>query len=198
MSFDPRAWSEALRRYPAVRAPLRWLYRWLWMAPRRLRAARALRQAPLNAAPPPGPARADLGSCLCRQEHLQKDFYRYWCARLGQAPRYHRKQWEYVYVLQALWERGLLAPGRSGLGFGVGREPLAAVMAASGCRILATDQETSGRGAETWAGGGMLARGLHWYRTHSRLRGHSGTCKARQPEIRRRCRRHTRREWRCW
>ena len=34
----------------------------------------------------------------------------------------------------------MLAPGRRGLGFGVGKEPLAALFASYGCEIVATDQ----------------------------------------------------------
>src|SRR5262249_43993209 len=42
-------------------------------------------------------------------------------------------------ITQALEERGFLRDGRTGLGFAVGREPLASHFAARGCRILATD-----------------------------------------------------------
>jgi len=51
----------------------------------------------------------------------------------------HRKMWEWLYIAEALSERGMLQPGRRGLGFGVGREPLVAAFAATGCRVVATD-----------------------------------------------------------
>jgi SAM-dependent methyltransferase len=54
-------------------------------------------------------------------------------------PFYHRKEWEYVYIMQVLHEAGMLRAGRSGLGFGVGHEPLVALIAAHGCSVLATD-----------------------------------------------------------
>jgi SAM-dependent methyltransferase len=52
----------------------------------------------------------------------------------------HRKLWEWCYIAQALWERGLLAPGKRGLGFAVGKEPLSALFAELGCLIVASDQ----------------------------------------------------------
>ena len=59
----------------------------------------------------------------------------------------HRKMWEWLFIAEALRERGLLAPGRAGLGFGVGQEPLVALFAAEGCDLVATDQphERGGR-----------------------------------------------------
>lgn len=50
-----------------------------------------------------------------------------------------RKFWEWCAISQALDERGMLEPGRTGLGFAVGTEPLASFFASRGCRILATD-----------------------------------------------------------
>jgi hypothetical protein len=51
----------------------------------------------------------------------------------------HRKQWEWVYILQSLQVNGCLEPGKYGLGFGVGTEPISAIAAKRGARILATD-----------------------------------------------------------
>ena len=53
----------------------------------------------------------------------------------------HRKMWEWLFICQALSERDMLRPGRRGLGFGVGREPLVPLFAALGCEIVATDLE---------------------------------------------------------
>ena len=36
----------------------------------------------------------------------------------------HRKMWEWLFIAEALRERGMLAAGRRGVGFGVGQEPL--------------------------------------------------------------------------
>lgn len=65
------------------------------------------------------------GSRACRQADFETPWFSYWAEALGAHPAYHRKLWEVVYICQALHERGLLTEGRRGLGFGVGREPLA-------------------------------------------------------------------------
>lgn len=51
----------------------------------------------------------------------------------------HRKEWEFIYIYQALKERGVLKIGSKGLGFAVGKEPLPSVFANEGSNILATD-----------------------------------------------------------
>lgn len=79
------------------------------------------------------------GGALCRQELFEQPFFHFWCGRIGEEVRYHRKQWEFVFIAQAAWERGLLAPGRRALGFGVGTEPLSALFAAHGVKVTATD-----------------------------------------------------------
>lgn len=84
-----------------------------------------------------------LRSCQCTQAQLQSETFQAWCARLRERPmRMHRKVWEYCYIAQALHERGMLRPGRRGLGFAVGEEPLSAMFAAFGCEIVATDLDT--------------------------------------------------------
>jgi hypothetical protein len=80
-----------------------------------------------------------LASGLCRQIHFSTDEFRYWTRALGGVPIMHRKQWEYFYVVQALFEQGMLVPGKKGLAFAVGREALPALFAKYGCEILATD-----------------------------------------------------------
>lgn len=79
----------------------------------------------------------------CSSHHHLYECYPYWCAQIKEAPRYHRKQWEFVYIAQALWERGMLKPGMKGLGFGVGQEPLVALFASHGCTITATDMDSN-------------------------------------------------------
>ena len=55
----------------------------------------------------------------------------------------HRKTWEYIYISQALYERGMLNKGKRGLGFAVGREPLPSLFASYACDIMATDLDLS-------------------------------------------------------
>lgn len=78
-------------------------------------------------------------SSACRQDCFEQPWFAGWVTRLGGRPAYHRKQWELVYIAQALWERDLLTPGSRGLGFGVGRDALSALFAAHGCDIVSTD-----------------------------------------------------------
>jgi len=62
----------------------------------------------------------------------------------------HRKMWEWLFIAEALSERGLLEPGRRGLGFGVGKEPLVALFASYGCEVLATDQPPEQAATSGW------------------------------------------------
>ena len=73
-------------------------------------------------------------SQVCTQSQFYEPAYVYWCGQFREAPRTHRKQWEFCYILQALSVRGKLSPEVRGLGFGVGEEPLAALFAARGVR----------------------------------------------------------------
>jgi hypothetical protein len=74
--------------------------------------------------------------------------------------RYHRKLWEFCYIVQALYERDMLRAGRSGLGFAVGEEPLPALFASHGCEITATDLESHDPRAQVCADTNQLAAGL--------------------------------------
>lgn len=80
-----------------------------------------------------------LRSNVCHQAQLESEPFRAWTRRIGTPFKLHRKLWEFCYIAQALHERGMLAPGRRGLGFGVGREPLVSLFAGFGCEIVATD-----------------------------------------------------------
>lgn len=81
-----------------------------------------------------------LKSSACTHRQLQSDAFRAWAVRMGENPdKIHRKSWEWCYIAQALEERDMLRPGRRGLGFAVGQEPLTALFASRGCHVLATD-----------------------------------------------------------
>lgn len=84
-----------------------------------------------------------LQSCMCSQAQLESAAFQEWGRLLGERPLHmHRKVWEYCYITQALAERDQLRPGRRGLGFAVGLEPLASFYASQGCEIVATDLQT--------------------------------------------------------
>jgi hypothetical protein len=101
-----------------------------------------------------------LKSQVCTLASLESPALRVWSERLrplwdpeGTDPKVmivHRKMWEWLYICEALAERDMLRPDRSGIGFGVGKEPLVAVFAARGCRILASDLQPETAAAQGW------------------------------------------------
>jgi hypothetical protein len=100
-----------------------------------------------------------LRSQLCSAESLRSPALVTWADRLRplwaaagdqRAVMLHRKMWEWLFIAEALHERGMLAQGHRGLGFGVGQEPLVALFAAEGCEIVATDQPHDAAVASGW------------------------------------------------
>ncbi|NOG72849.1 cyclopropane-fatty-acyl-phospholipid synthase family protein [Roseicella sp. DB1501] len=108
---------------------------------------------------PQAPAPAGLTSRTCRQADIEGPWVRHWCRALGTTPFYHRKLWEDCYILQVLWEAGLLQPGRRALGFAVGEEPLPAILASHGVEVLATDIAAEDARAQDWIATGQHGRG---------------------------------------
>ena len=98
-----------------------------------------------------------LRSCLCSEAQLNSPAFRFWAHALDQPWRLHRKLWEFCFVCQALYERGMLQEGRRGLGFAVGEEPLPALFASHGCNVVATDLEATDQRAQVWADTAQLA-----------------------------------------
>ncbi len=99
-------------------------------------------------------------SQVCTESQFYEPAYRYWCGQFREAPRTHRKQWEFCYILQVLSVRGKLSPEFRGLGFGVGEEPLAAVFAARGVEVTATDLAVEQAAEVGWAQSGQHAKML--------------------------------------
>ena len=92
-----------------------------------------------------------LTSRACRQADCGAE-YAAWLDRLGLDRVFSRKYWEYTAIARALEAAGMLADGRRGVGFGVGREPLVAAMAVRGCVVVATDLDAGDPRAASWAG----------------------------------------------
>ena len=90
-------------------------------------------------------------SQLCNMEFFGLPLFQYWMELLKIPPCFHRKYWEYVYIAQALYENGMLKPGKKGLGFACGKEPLPALFASMGCEILATDLDVNDARSTKWA-----------------------------------------------
>ena len=68
-------------------------------------------------------------------------------------------QWEFYYVYRTLTLLGAVGPGKSGLTFGVGKEPLPSAFAALGANVLGTDMPPDEKGAAGWASGNQYAAG---------------------------------------
>lgn len=110
-----------------------------------------------------------LTSMVCRYDHFLTGWFAKWATAFrghaglpgGSSDLWpaHRKAWEWCSIMQALDERGLLRPGRSGCGFAVGTEPLPSLMAAHGADVLATDRPVDD-GAKAWAATNQHATSL--------------------------------------
>ncbi|MEX3999105.1 hypothetical protein AB4Y38_09435 [Paraburkholderia sp. EG285A] len=61
------------------------------------------------------------------------------CRVINHPRQFHRKLWEWVFILHHLEQAGALKEGSRGLGFGVGLERLPSVFAARGVTVVATD-----------------------------------------------------------
>ena len=110
-----------------------------------------------------------LRSSLCTEASLTSDRFVRWAERIrpawdhagsGLPVLIHRKLWEWLFIIEALSERGMLLPGRRGLGFGVGNDPLPSLFASLGCEIVATDLDVAQATEAGWVAGGQHAAAL--------------------------------------
>lgn len=109
----------------------------------------------------PPPALVTLRCQACTRAQLESPAFRYWASRLGELPgMLHRKLWEWCFITQALYERGMLQEGRSGLGFAVGNEPLTGLFAKLGCSIVASDVGEEIARKEGWVDTNQHANGF--------------------------------------
>lgn len=92
-----------------------------------------------------------LNSRLVLQRECETDDYKEFCGLINEVPRIHRKQWEFWMIYDALRNDGMLKPGKRGVVFGVGNEPLPALFAKMGCEIVATDQTAELAVAQGWS-----------------------------------------------
>lgn len=89
-------------------------------------------------------------SSVCCYEHFTQPWYKHWAAVLGQPtdvhpdrPTSYRKIWEWAALLETMRARGMLEPGKRGLGFAVRQERLPSIMAAHGVSVVATDLDVA-------------------------------------------------------
>ena len=80
-----------------------------------------------------------LKSKASTQADMESAWASYWCGQLKVPLVFHRKLWEYAYVLQTLYDHGMLQEGKRGLGFGCGQEPLPSYLAKAGVKVTITD-----------------------------------------------------------
>jgi hypothetical protein len=107
------------------------------------------------------PSLEDPMSQLCTSEQMEGAFYTSLCAELGISHVIrHRKVWEFAFILAVLKREGVLAPGRRGLGFGTGTEPLPSVFAKYGVEVVATDAPADLDFSTAWAETDQWTRGL--------------------------------------
>jgi len=92
-----------------------------------------------------------LNSSICKEIHFNTSWFVKWTNEIKEEYRLHRKLWEFAYIIQALYERGMIKNGKKGLGFAVGTEPLPAIFARHGCFITATDIEPEVGEQKGWA-----------------------------------------------
>jgi SAM-dependent methyltransferase len=97
--------------------------------------------------------------CIAKQEHWETEWYQRWHQKMKVQGLPNRKTWEQSVIAQALHERGALREGATGIGFGVGLEPLPCLFAACGATVLATDQEPNApKAREYWLTTGQMAK----------------------------------------
>ena len=110
---------------------------------------------------PDVPRHVSLGGRICRQDDIENPWLWHWCRMLRIAPLYHRKIWEDCYVPQAIWEAGLLEPGRRALGFAVGTEVMPSFLASRGLDVVATDLTEGDQRSEGWRATNQHAAQIH-------------------------------------
>lgn len=147
---------------PFMRRILAWPRQalWRWRARRpsraRIRVHEFVRRVPEAEVAAPGSAPRERTICtLCTHRELDSPAFRGWIGRLGEAWSPHRKLWELAYICETLHQRGMLAPGRRGLGFAVGAERLPSFFAAQGCDIVASDLPADDDRTGRWAASGQ-------------------------------------------
>jgi hypothetical protein len=89
--------------------------------------------------PPKLPSREPLTPGILKQtDVLSSDFW-YWMTQLKEQPSLQNKQWQYFMVLQSAYALLDPSPAKRAIGFGVGREPLPALLASWGWSVVASD-----------------------------------------------------------
>jgi SAM-dependent methyltransferase len=118
---------------------------------------------PVHDSKHPEPNWQNLQSQVCTVQQCEDPQYLFWCDQLKMAPVFHRKRWEYAFILQALKNATDFRKGAKGIGFGVGKEPLVPYFAMQGMQILATDLAATVAAEKGWADTNQYAFSLSDY-----------------------------------
>ncbi len=89
-------------------------------------------------------------SCLPHISDFENPKVIHWCQQFKENVGLHRKIWEWCFISEAFESRGFLKPGKRGLGFAVGREPMPSLFAKKGCQITATDGDPKNAVKQGW------------------------------------------------
>lgn len=81
-------------------------------------------------------------------------------AEMGIPAMLHRKFWEWAYIVHIAQSRGMVAPGKRALGFGVGTERMPALFAKGGMEVTATDAPQSVDNAQGWSSTGQYSNAV--------------------------------------
>lgn len=99
-------------------------------------------------------------SQVATANQLQSPIFQDWCQRLG-LPNYpNRKTWEFVYICRVLELNGMIRPGKKGVGFGVGKDPMVAYFAKNGVDVLATDLDINIAKQKGWVHTNQFSKSL--------------------------------------
>jgi hypothetical protein len=78
----------------------------------------------------------------CTQGDIESRWFRYWCDRLIERPRFHRRLWELCYIMQGLHAAGATKPGGRALCLGDPAQPGPSALASLGADVvIATGQD---------------------------------------------------------
>ncbi|WBO22439.1 class I SAM-dependent methyltransferase [Sphingomonas abietis] len=101
-----------------------------------------------------------LQTSLSIQDDIESDWSAHWCAELKIPVVYHRKIWELIYILQAIFEEGHMKSCTRALGFGCGEEPIPSYLASLGMRVTMTDLAPEQAQSAGWTGTNQHAASL--------------------------------------
>ena len=70
---------------------------------------------------------------------MNNDWYRTRVKAICEPINVHRKQWEFMILIRSLEQLGMIAPGKRGLGYNVGRDRVASYFASQGVEVTLAD-----------------------------------------------------------